>query len=98
MDADEVTPVCFIHGEKDRILPVDSGYAFSTRGLPYAYGSKVMAERLEKLGTVPFELHLSEQEGHAFYFKYLSMFQLVDMKFDNCFQIARDFMRRHGGM
>ena len=98
MDSDEVTPVCFIHGEKDRILPVDSGYAFSTRGLPYAYGSKVMAERLEKLGTVPFELHLLEQEGHAFYFKYLSMFQLADMKFDSCFLIARDFMRRHGGM
>ena len=98
MDEDEVTPVCFIHGEKDRILPVDSGYAFSTRGLPYAYGSKVMAERLEKLGNVPFELHLFEQEGHAFYFKHLSMFQLADLRFDNCFQIAHDFMRRHGGM
>ena len=94
MDADEVTPVCFIHGAKDRILPADSGYAFSTPGLPYAYGSETMAKRLQKLGTVPFELHLKEQEGHAFYFKYLSMFQLDALKFDNCFQMALDFFNR----
>lgn len=97
IDADEITPVCLIHGEKDRILPVDSGYAFSTRGLPYAYGSKVMAERLEKLGNVPFELHLLEQEGHAFYFKHLSMFQLDALKFDECFQLAHDFVQRNMG-
>ena len=97
MDADETTPVCFIHGGKDRILPVDSGYAFSMPGMPYAYGSKVMADRLKELGTASFELHLMEQESHAFYFRYLSMFQLVAMKFDDCFQIAEDFIARNGG-
>lgn len=94
MDADEVTPVCFIHGEKDRILPVDSGYAFSTLGLPYVYGSKPMAKRLSELGTTSFELHLQEKDGHAFYFKYLSMYQLNELKFENCFQMAWDFVNR----
>ena len=95
MDADEITPVCLIHGEKDRILPVDSGYAFSIMGMPYAYGSRVMANRLKELGAVPFEVHLKEKETHAFYFKHLSMFQLDAMKFDDCFQIARDFILRN---
>ena len=95
MDADEITPVCLIHGEKDRILPVDSGYAFSIMGMPYAYGSRVMANRLKELGTVPFELHLKENEAHAFYFKHLSMFQLDAIKFDECFKIARDFILRN---
>ena len=95
IDADEITPLCLIHGEKDRILPVDSGYAFSIKGMPYAYGSRVMANRLKELGTVPFELHLKENEAHAFYFKHLSMFQLDAIKFDECFQIARDFMLRN---
>lgn len=96
IDADEITPLCLIHGEKDRILPVDSGYAFSIKGMPYAYGSRVMADRLKKLGTAPFELHLKEKESHAFYFKHLSMFQLDALKFDECFQIAWDFMQRNG--
>lgn len=96
MDADETTPVCFIHGKKDHILPVDSGFAFSVPGLPYAYGSKAMADRLRKLETVPFEIHILEQEKHAFYFKYLYLYQLDTLKFDNCVQIALDFMRRNG--
>lgn len=95
IDADEVTPICLIHGEKDRILPVDSGYAFSVPGMPYAYGSRVIAERLKTLGTIPFELHLLEREPHAFYFKHLSMFQLDALKFENCFQMALGFMSRN---
>jgi acetyl esterase/lipase len=98
IDADETTPVCLIHGGKDKILPVDSGYAFSIPGFPYAYGSQVIADRLKDLGTSSFEFHLLEQESHAFYFKYLCMFQLDALKFDNCFQIATDFMHRHGGL
>ena len=45
--------------------------------------------------TVPFELHLKENEAHAFYFKHLSMFQLDAIKFDECFKIARDFILRN---
>lgn len=98
IDADENTPVCLIHGGKDKILPVDSGFAFSIPGLPYAYGSQVIADRLKKMGTSSFEFHLLEQESHAFYFKYLCIYQLDALKFDNCFQIAREFMRRKGGL
>lgn len=97
IDADETTPVCLIHGGKDKILPVDSGYAFSIPGLPYAYGSQVIANRLKELGTSTFEFHLQEQESHAFYFKYLCLYQLDALKFDNCLQTAVDFMHRHGG-
>jgi len=94
IDADETTPVCLIHGKRDKILPVDSGYAFSIHGLPYAYGSVTMADRLRQLGTASFELHLQENEPHAFYFKHLNAFQLDALKFDNCFQTAADFMGR----
>lgn len=97
IDADEVTPVCLIHGEKDNILPVDSGYAFSVPGLPYVYGSKVIAERLKAVGTTSFESHLLEKEGHAFYFRYLSMYYLDALKFDSCWETVHAFLRRHGG-
>lgn len=95
MDADETTPVCFIHGGKDKILPVDSGYAFSVHGLPYAYGSRTMVEQLKKNGTSSFEFHLLEDEAHAFYFKYLCLYQLDELKFDQCFQTALTFIRRN---
>lgn len=97
IDADEVTPVCLIHGEKDIILPVDSGYAFSFPGLPYVYGSKVIADRLKEVGTTTFESHLLEKEGHAFYFKYISMYSLDAMKFDSCWETVHAFVRKHGG-
>ena len=71
-----------------------SGYSFSIHGLPYAYGSVTMADRLRQLGTASFELHLQENEPHAFYFKHLYAFQLDALKFDNCFQTAVDFMGR----
>lgn len=96
IDPDETTPVCLIHGEKDIILAADSGYAFSIPTLPYVYGSKVIADRLRELGTVPCELHLLADEPHAFYFKYAYLFRLDALKFDNCFQIAQEFLQRYG--
>lgn len=96
IDADETTPVCLIHGERDKILPVDSGYAFSIPGMPYAYGSRTIADRLRQLGTASFELHLQGQESHAYYFKYLYMFQLDALKFEECFRMASDFFSRNG--
>lgn len=95
IDADEITPVCFIHGGKDKILPVDSGYAFSVPGLPYAYGSRTMVEQLKKNGTTSFEFHFLEDESHAFYFKYLCVYQLDELKFEQCFQTALEFIRRN---
>ena len=97
IDADETTPVCMIHGEKDNILAADSGFAFSIPTLPYVYGSKVIADRQRELGTIPFELHLLAEEPHAFYFKYAYLFRLDELKFDKCFQIAQEFIQRHGG-
>lgn len=96
IDPDETTPICMIHGEKDNILAADSGFAFSIPTLPYVYGSKVIADRLRELGTSSFELHLLADEPHAFYFKYAYLFRLDAMKFDNCYEIAEEFMRRHG--
>lgn len=98
IDADEVTPVCLIHGEKDIILAVDSGYAFSVPGLPFVYGSKVIADRLKEVGTTSFECHLLEMEGHAFYFKYLSMYYLDALKFDSCWETVHRFLQKHGGI
>ena len=95
IDADETTPVCLIHGGKDKILPVDSGYAYSVRGLPYAYGSRSMVEQLKKNGTSSFEFHFLEDESHAFYFKYLCLYHLEELKFDQCFQTALQFIRRN---
>jgi acetyl esterase/lipase len=97
IDPDETTPVCLIHGGKDIILPPDSGYAFSIPGLPYAYGSQPIADRLKELGTAPFELHIFEDEPHVFYFKLLYMFNLDPLKHEKCFNIAWDFIRRHDG-
>ena len=97
IDPDETTPICLIHGGKDIILPPDSGYAFSIPGLPYAYGSIPIADRLEELGTTPFELHLFEDEPHVFYFKLLYMFNLDTLKHEKCFNIAWEFIRRHDG-
>lgn len=94
IDPDETTPICLIHGGKDVILPPDSGYAFSIPGLPYAYGSQPIADRLTELGTTSFELHLFDDEPHVFYFKLLYMFNLDQQKFDKCFNIAWDFVRR----
>lgn len=96
IDADETTPICMIHGGKDKILPADSGVAFSIPGLPYVYGSQTIANRLRELGTSSFELHVLEREPHAFYFKYLCLYQLDALKFDNCLHIATDFLRRNG--
>lgn len=96
MDADETTPVCFIHGGHDKILSAESGYAFSVTGLPYTYGSKVMADRMNALGINSYELHLLEKEPHAFYFKYLYMYKLDNRKFDTCWKYAYDFIQKHG--
>lgn len=95
IDADENTPVCFIHGERDNILSPNSGYAFSVVGMPYTYGSKVMADRMKELGFHSYELHLLEKEPHAFYFKYLYMYKLDEQKFNVCWKYAYDFIQKN---
>ena len=95
IDADENTPVCFIHGGKDKILPAESGYAYSITGLPYTYGSKIMADRMKELGFNSYELHLLKKEPHAFYFKYLRMYKLNERKFNICWKYAYDFIQKN---
>ena len=95
IDPDETTPVCLIHGGKDVILSPDSGHAFSIPNLPYAYGSQTIAKRLKEVGTTPFEVHILEEEPHAFYFKLFYMFNLDELKFNKCFDLAWDFIQRH---
>lgn len=95
MDEDETTPICMIHGTHDRILPVEEGHAFSMPHLPYVYGSQRMAERLQALGISSYELHVFNKKPHAFYFRDLYMFHLKQKEFDECFQMALDFMEKN---
>lgn len=103
---DEQVPLCMIHGENDRILPIESGHAFSFSFLPQVYGSQAIARQLIKNGQTDFSLHLFEGEPHAFYFKYIHnpnarLFKYLYMpwlnkeKFEQCFQIAVDFLNEH---
>ena len=103
---DEQVPLCMIHGENDRILPIDSGHAFSLPLLPKVYGSQAIARQLIKNGQTDFSLHLFKGEPHAFYFKYIHnpnarLFRYLYMpwlnkeKFEQCFQIAVDFLNEH---
>jgi len=103
---DEQVPLCMIHGENDRILPIESGHAFTFSFLPQVYGSQAIARQLIKNGQTDFSLHLFEGEPHAFYFKYIHnpnarLFRYLYMpwlnkeKFEQCFQIAVDFLNEH---
>ena len=95
IDADENTPVCMIHGTKDKILPLVEGHAFSMRHLPYVYGSQSIANRMQNLGITSYELHIFDRKRHAFYFRDLYMYHLIQSQFDDCFQVAIDFLRSH---
>ena len=95
MDEDETTPICMIHGTHDRILPVEEGHAFSMPHLPYVYGSQRMAERLQSLDIHSYELHVFDKKPHAFYFRDLYMYHLKQNEFDECFQIALDFIQKN---
>ena len=93
IDLDEQTPLCLIHGQNDKVLPITSGNAFSKKYFPVVYGSQSISNRLLSLGNHNYELHLFAQEGHAFYFKYMAMFQLDPTKFNLCLEKAIDFMK-----
>ena len=92
IDKDETTPLCLIHGAKDKILSIEEGHAFSRKSFPYVYGSQCIAKRLTELGRSDFEFHKFDDEGHAFYFNTLALFNLSPKKFKTCFQIAVHFM------
>lgn len=91
---DRKTPVCLIHGRKDKVLPCNTGYSFSKRIFPYVYGSECIAKQLSNKG-IPNELHVFENENHAFYYDLLYMYKFNKAKFDSCFQIALDFIRKN---
>lgn len=56
-------PMICIHGNEDGTVPYDSGYVFSTPGLPYVFGSAVINGVLKRIGlsskliTYPGEEH-----------------------------------------
>jgi predicted esterase len=43
-------PMICIHGNEDGTVPYDSGYVFSTPGLPYVFGSAVINGVLKRIG------------------------------------------------
>lgn len=99
MDADEKTPVCFIHGTDDSTIPYYSGVPYSdgTLGLanlvmPEMYGSYYMAHRLDSL-QIENELHPFAGEPHCFYLD--GLFTLNPEKLDACLRIAIAFMARY---
>ncbi|MCK9302056.1 MAG: carboxylesterase family protein [Bacteroidales bacterium] len=93
VDEDEKTPVCFIHGTSDNVIPYDSGYCvFMGASLMYLYGSHTISQRLDNF-VVTNELHPFEGEGHNFYFN--NSYNLVQNKFDSCFYITRDFLAKY---
>lgn len=91
---DSQTPLCLVHGAKDEILPVDAGYGFKLRGMPYVFGSRIIARRLQSEG-LPYELHVFDDENHAFYYDVLFMYKLNTFKFNTCYNIAIDFIKRN---
>lgn len=91
---DTKTPLCLVHGEKDEILPIDAGYGFKLHGMPYVFGSRIIARRLQSEG-LPYELHVFDDENHAFYYDVLFMYKLNMVKFNNCYDIASDFIKRN---
>lgn len=96
IDSVECVPLCFIHGTADESVPYDSGYCYSSSFsflMPYIYGSHSISERLVGIGFHDYEIHSFQGEEHAFYLS--SFYQLIDEKFDTCFNITRDFLLRH---
>lgn len=61
-------PMICIHGNEDVIVPYDSGYVFSTAGLPYVFGSAVINSVLKRLGLNS-KLITYPGEGHDFVHK-----------------------------
>ena len=96
IDSEEYRPLCMIHGTEDTTVPYDSGYCYSSYGsfmMPYMYGSHTIAAHLDDLGINDYEFHPFEGEEHAFYLN--DFYQLIDEKFDTCFNIVRDFLLQH---
>lgn len=92
IDADDYVPICFIHGTNDDVVPIDSGYCYSSLTsylMPFLYGSRSIVSRLEELGITNYEFHPFEGEKHAFYMN--AIYFLIDEKFQQCFTIAKDF-------
>lgn len=96
IDSVECVPLCLIHGTEDESVPYDSGYCYSSSFsflMPYIYGSHSISERFSEIGFDDYEFHPFQGEEHAFYLS--SFYQLIDEKFDTCFNITRDFLLRH---
>ncbi len=96
IDSVECVPLCFIHGTADESVPYDSGYCYSSSFsflMPYIYGSHSISERLVEIGFHDYEIHPFQGEEHAFYLS--SLYQLIDDKFDTCFNITKNFLLRH---
>ena len=92
IDQDERTPLCMIHGQNDKVLPITSGYAFSKTFFPIVYGSKAIATKLTANGLSNYKIHIFDGKAHAFYFKHMAMFLLDPTLFSLCLDDALEFM------
>ncbi len=96
IDSAEYVSICMIHGTEDATVPYDSGYCFSSLAsfvMPFMYGSHPIANYLSSIGIEDYEFHPFEGEEHCFYLN--TFYQLIDEKFDTCFNITRNFLYNH---
>ena len=96
IDKEEYVPLCMIHGTDDTTVPYDSGYCYNGMlpdVMPFMYGSHAMAQRLDDLDISDYDFYPFEGEGHAFYLSGVG--QLIEEKFNACFDITRDFLFNH---
>ena len=96
IDKEEFVPLCMIHGTDDTTVPYDSGYCYNGMlpdVMPFMYGSHAMAQRLDDLDISDYDFYPFEGEGHAFYLSGVG--QLIEEKFNACFDITRDFLFNH---
>ena len=97
IDQNELTNLCFIHCNKDKIVPYDSGYYFSCKKFPYVYGAKTISSCINKYDTGDYdcEIHNMVNRSHVFYYDVLYRFILNKKKFNECLQIILDFLENN---
>ncbi len=91
IDSRDSTPVCFIHGVNDNIVPYDVGPAYKTQLMPVLFGSEYLSNRMNSL-SIWNELHLFPDEKHCFYLK--ANLIIDPPKFDTCLNIIVNFMSK----
>lgn len=63
VSSSNLVPVIFFHGEKDKVIPIDSGRTYSCMSTQVVYGSRTLYQILMQLGE-PTVLHVDPNGDH----------------------------------